>query len=120
MFASIPKERRKIITSHDAFGYFAARYDIEIHGVQGISTDSEPTPKDIARLVAQIRRDRIRAVFVENMTNPRYAEVLAREAGAVVGGQVYSDALSPPDGPAPTYLAMFRYNAMQFAKAMTG
>ena len=118
IFAAIPASRRKIITSHDAFGYFAVRYGIEMHGIQGISTDAEPTPRDIVRLVEMIRRERIRAVFVETMTSPRFAEVLAREAGAVMGGRVYSDALSPADGPAPSYLAMFRHNATQFAKAM--
>ena len=118
IFAAIPASRRKIITSHDAFGYFAARYGIEMHGIQGISTDAEPTPRDIARLVEMIRREQIRAVFVETMTSSRFAEVLAHEAGAVMGGRVYSDALSPADGPAPSYLAMFRHNATQFAKAM--
>ena len=118
IFAAIPASRRKIITSHDAFGYFAVRYGIEMHGIQGISTDAEPTPRDIARLVEMIRRERIRAVFVETMTSSRFAEVLAHEAGAVMGGRVYSDALSPADGPAPSYLAMFRHNATQFAKAM--
>ena len=114
----IPPERRKIITSHDAFGYFGARYGIEFHAAQGISTEGEPSARDIARLAAQIRREHIRAVFVENMTDPRIAETLAREAGAVVGGTVYSDALSPPGGPADTYLKMFRHNVPLFAAAM--
>jgi zinc/manganese transport system substrate-binding protein len=116
---AIPAEQRKIITSHDAFGYFAARYGVEMHGVQGISTESEPSARDIARLVAQIRREHITAVFVENMTDPRLAAMLAREAGATLGPKVYSDALSPPDGPAATYLDMLSYNAAAFAAAMT-
>ncbi len=116
--AAIPVSRRRLITSHDAFGYFAARYGIVMQGVQGIDTDAEPTAKDIAALADQIRRQHIRAVFVENMTDPRLAAVLAREAGASLGGKVYSDALSPPDGPAPTYLAMFRHNVAEFARAM--
>jgi zinc/manganese transport system substrate-binding protein len=117
-FAGIAPARRKIITSHDAFGYFGARYGIKFVGVQGISTDAEPSARDIAALVAQIRRERIKAVFVENMTDPRVAAALAREAGASVGPTVYSDALSPPGGPADTYLGMFRHNVPLFARAM--
>ncbi len=117
-YAAIPPERRQIITSHDAFGYYGARYGITVRAAQGINTDTEPTPRDLARLAAQIRRDRVRAVFVENMTDPRIAQALAREAGAVVGAKVYSDSLSPPDGPAPTYLAMLRHNTRLFTEAM--
>lgn len=116
--APVPPEKRKIITSHDAFGYYGARYGIEFHAAQSIDTDAEPSARDIARLAAQIRREHIRAVFVENMTDPRLARALAHEAGAVVGGTVYSDALSPPGGPAATYLAMFRHNTKLFAAAM--
>lgn len=116
--AQVPPERRRIIASHDAFGYFAARYGIEMIGVQGLSTDTEPSARDMARLVAQIRRERIRAVFVENMTDGRLAAMLARESGAVVGGRVFSDALSPPGGPADTYVKMLRHNATLFAQAM--
>jgi zinc/manganese transport system substrate-binding protein len=116
--APVPPAKRKIITSHDAFGYFGARYGIAFRAAQGISTEGEPSAGDIARLVAQIRREHIRAVFVENMTDPRIAEALAREAGAAVGGTVYSDALSPPGGPAATYLDMFRHNVPLFAQAM--
>jgi zinc/manganese transport system substrate-binding protein len=86
--------------------------------VQGISTESEPSARDIANLIAQIRREGIQAVFVENMTSPRLAEMLARETGARLGPKVYSDSLSPPDGPAPTYLAMLRHNTSAFAAAM--
>ena len=116
--APVPPPKRKIITSHDAFGYYGARYGIEFHAAQGIDTDAEPSARDIARLAAQIRREHIRAVFVENMTDPRIARALAREAGAAVGGTVYSDALSPPGGPAATYLAMFHHNTTLFAAAM--
>ena len=115
----IPPAQRRIITSHDAFGYYGARYGIAFRGVQGIDTESEPTPRDIATLAAQIRRDHIRVVFVENMTDPRFAAALAREAGAVVGPTVYSDSLSPPDGPAASYIAMLRYNTSAFAAALS-
>ncbi len=117
-FGSIPASSRRIITTHDAFGYFGARYGIEFLAAEGISTDSEPSAKGIAALVAQIRREKIRAVFIENMTDPRMARMLAKEAGIKLGGTVYSDALSPPGGPAATYLAMLRHNTTLFARAM--
>lgn len=116
--ADIPSVRRKVITTHDAFGYFGDRYGIEFRAAEGISTDAEPSAKAIAALVAQIRRDKIKAVFIENMTSPRIAEMLARETGAVLGGTVYSDALSAPGGPADTYLKMFHHNVTLFAAAM--
>lgn len=117
-FAPIPLSKRKILTSHDAFGYFGARYQIEFHGVEGISSESESSAAEIAALVKLVRKEGIKAVFVENMTNSRLAKTVARESGAILGPTVYSDALSPPGGPADTYLKMLRYNAPLFAGAM--
>jgi zinc/manganese transport system substrate-binding protein len=117
-FVGVPAERRRILTSHDAFGYFGARYDIEFVGVQGIDTESEPSAAAIAALVKQIKATGIKAVFVENMTSPKLASMVARESGAVLGPTVYSDALSPPGGPADTYEKMFRHNVPLFVKAM--
>lgn len=116
--AGVEKAKRKILTSHDAFFYFGARYGIEFHGIQGIDTESEPSAAQIATLIRLIRTEGIRAVFVENMTSPRLAQMIARETGAVLGPAVYSDALSPSGGPAATYLTMFRHNVKLFAKAM--
>ena len=116
--AEIPISKRKILTSHDAFFYFGARYDIEFHGIEGIDTEFEPSAGQIAALVKLIRVEGIKAVFVENMTSPRLARMIARETGAVLGPPVYSDALSPPGGPAPTYLKMFRHNVKLFAASM--
>jgi zinc/manganese transport system substrate-binding protein len=116
--AQVPPEKRKIVTSHDAFGYYGARYGIELRFIEGISTDTEPSAREMARLIEDIRREGIRAVFIENMTDPRLVRTLARETGAVVGPPVYSDALSPPGGPADTYLKMLRYNTSAFAAAM--
>ncbi len=110
--------KRKIVTSHDAFGYYGARYGIELHFVEGISTDSEPSARQMAQLVRDIRREGIRAVFIEKMTDPRLVEMVARETGVTVGAAVYSDALSPPGGPADTYLNMLRHNTAAFAAAM--
>jgi zinc/manganese transport system substrate-binding protein len=116
--AAIPPERRRIITTHDAFGYYGARYGVEFLSAEGISTEYEPSAKAIAALVGQIRRSKVRAVFIENMTSPRLAQMLSRETGAVLGGTVYSDALSAPDGPAASYLSMLRHNTTLFAGAM--
>jgi zinc/manganese transport system substrate-binding protein len=119
-FAAIPPAKRRILTSHDAFGYYGARYGIELLAVQGISTEGEPSAADIATLIGQIKREKIHAVFVENMTDPRLAATVARDSGAVLGPTVYSDALSEADGPAPTYLRMLRHNTTQFVAAMAG
>lgn len=118
MFAPIPPAERRIITTHDAFGYYGARYGVEFLSAEGISTEYEPSAKAIAALVRQIKRENVRAVFIENMTSPRMAEMLARETGAKLGGTVYSDALSLPNEPAPTYLKMLRHNTTLFAQAM--
>ena len=115
--APIPAAQRRIITTHDAFGYYGARYGIEFLSAEGISTEFEPSAKAIAALVKQIRREKVRAVFIENMTSPRMAQMLARETGATLGGTVYSDALSPAGGPAATYLEMLRHNTNLFAAA---
>jgi zinc/manganese transport system substrate-binding protein len=116
--AAIPADQRRIITTHDAFGYYGARYGIEFLSAEGISTEFEPSAKAIAALVRQIKREKVHAVFIENMTSPRMAEMISRETGAVLGGTVYSDALSPANGPAATYLDMLRYNTWLFVAAM--
>jgi zinc/manganese transport system substrate-binding protein len=118
MLAPIPADQRRIITTHDAFGYYGARYRIEFLSAEGISTEFEPSAKAIAALVRQIKREKVKAVFIENMTSPRMAQMLVRETGAVLGGTVYSDALSPPGGPAASYLDMLHYNTALFVDAM--
>ncbi|WP_342107321.1 metal ABC transporter solute-binding protein, Zn/Mn family [Methylobacterium sp. SI9] len=115
----IPPDRRRIITTHDAFGYFAAAYGLRFVAPQGVSTDSEASPRDVAAIIRQIRQDRIPAVFLENISDPRQMEQIARESGAKIGGKVYSDALSGPAGPAPTYLDMMRSNLRAFAAALS-
>jgi zinc/manganese transport system substrate-binding protein len=117
--APIPEEQRRIITTHDAFGYYGARYGVEFLSPEGLSTEFEPSARSIATLVAQIKREKVRAVFIENMTSPRMAKMLAQETGAVLGGTVYSDALSPAGGPAATYLDMLHHNTTLFAEAMS-
>lgn len=117
-FAKVPSQKRKVITSHDAFGYLAERYKLTLASPRGISTAAEPSAKGIAALVRQIREQKIRAVFIENITDRRLVEQLAREAGAVVGGRLYSDALSAPGGPAATYESLFRSNVVLLTSAM--
>jgi zinc/manganese transport system substrate-binding protein len=118
VFADIPKEQRRVITSHDAFGYFGAAYGIEFLSPQGMNTGSEASASAVARLIDQIRRLGARAVFVENITNPRLVERIAREGGATVGGKLYSDALSKPGTQADTYLKLFAHNAQTIAAAL--
>jgi zinc/manganese transport system substrate-binding protein len=115
----IPADRRRIITSHDAFGYFEQAYGFEFIAPQGVSTDAEASAKDVARIIQQIRREKIRAVFVENISDPRLIERIAKESGATVGGQLYSDALSGPAGPASTYIDMIRHNIRAFSTALS-
>jgi zinc/manganese transport system substrate-binding protein len=115
----LPPERRKIITTHDAFGYFGAAYGVEFIAPEGISTESEPSARDLARIIRQIKNEKIPAVFLENVTDPRLLSQIASETGAIIGGTLYSDSLSNPEGPAPTYLAMFRSNIQTLTTALS-
>ena len=117
---SIPEEKRVVITSHDAFGYFEHEYGLTFLAPQGISTDSEPSAADVAKLVNQVKQDKAAAIFVENITNPRLIEQIASETGIKVGGTLYSDALSQPDGPASTYIDMMHNNIAQIKGAILG
>ena len=115
--ARIPADRRKIITTHDAFGYFRQAYGVEFVAPQGVSTESEPSAKDVARIIAQIRRQKIPAVFMENISDPRLLKRISEETGAKVGGTLYSDALTDEKGPAPTYIDMIRHNIRTLSAA---
>jgi zinc/manganese transport system substrate-binding protein len=118
--AAIAPDRRKLISTHDAFGYFAEAYGVELIAPQGVSTDAEPSARDIARIVTQIKTQMIPAVFLENIADPRLMRQIAQESGAHIGGTLYSDALTEPKGDAPTYIAMIRHNIKQIAAALTG
>lgn len=117
-FAAIPPERRRVLTSHDAFRYFGRAYGIEFVSVQGLSTEAEPTADDLVRVVRQARDGQLSAIFLENMSDPRLAETVAQESGVQMGGELYADALSASTGPAPDYLSLVRYNAKQLLAAM--
>lgn len=114
----IPEARRRVITTHDAFGYYAKAYGMTFIAPQGVSTEAEITAKDIAAIVRQIKTKKIPAVFLENISDPRLMEQIAKESGAKIGGSLYSDALSKADGPAATYLDMMRHNLQQFTAAL--
>jgi zinc/manganese transport system substrate-binding protein len=117
--ARIPPERRRIITSHDSFGYFARAYGLAFVAPQGVSTEAEASARDVARIIQQIRRDKIAAVFLENISDTRLIERIAKETGARIGDRLYSDALSGPDGPAATYIEMMRHNIRAFTTALS-
>lgn len=116
--ARIPADRKRIITSHDAFGYFAAAYGLTFIAPQGVSTEAEASAKDVARIIRQIRAEKIPAVFLENVSDPRLIDRITRETGAKIGGRLYSDALSAPDGPAGTYIDMMRNNIRELSAAL--
>ena len=117
--AKLPPARRKIITTHDAFGYFGATYGLEFIAPEGVSTESEASAKDVAKIIRQIKAEKIPAVFLENVTDHRLLDQIARETGAKIGGTLYSDALSEPNGPAATYLDMFRNNIQALTAALS-
>ena len=118
--ATLAPEQRRLVTTHDAFAAFAAAYGIEFLAAQGWNTDSEPSAGDVARLIRQIRRQQVRAVFIENVTDARLVERIARETGATVGGTLYSDALSAPSGPAGSYLRLMAHNVATLMAGLRG
>jgi zinc/manganese transport system substrate-binding protein len=117
---AVPRSQRRVITSHDAFHYFGAAYGVDFLAPQGWATHSEPSAAAVARLIRQIRQDGVRAIFIENISDPRLVERIAREGGVRIGGTLYSDALSKPGGPAPTYLRLIEHNARSLAAALQG
>lgn len=118
MLATIPQDNRLAIANHDAFRYFTRDFGIRIEGARGLSTEAEPSAKDIARIVRIAKERKAKAVFLENIADPRIAAQLAKETGAKLGGVLYSDALTDEKGPAPTYLAMMRHNARTLVEAL--
>jgi zinc/manganese transport system substrate-binding protein len=117
-FAAVPAPKRKVITSHDAFGYFGAHYGITFLAPRGMNADTEPSAKQVAQLIQQIQREKIRAVFVENMGNPKLLAQLSKDAGAKVGATLFVDALSGSDKPGATYLQMMRHNVTELVAGM--
>jgi zinc/manganese transport system substrate-binding protein len=116
---AIPPARRKVITAHSAFGYFGDAYGIEFIAPEGLSTEAEPSARDIAKLIEQIRRENVPALFLENVADSRLLQRIGAETGVRIGGRLYSDALSPPDGPAASYIDMMRSNLRELTRALT-
>ncbi|WP_283150198.1 metal ABC transporter substrate-binding protein [Silvimonas soli] len=116
-FNKVPPQKRVILTSHDAFGYLGARFGIKILAPQGVSTDAEPSAKDVGKLINQIKQSGIHAVFMENISNPKMVQQIAAETGSKLGDKLFSDALSK-DGVADTYLKMYRHNVTTLVAGM--
>ena len=116
-FAAVPAARRKVLTLHDAFAYLGQRYAIRFMAPQGVSTDAEASAKSVAQLIRQVKKEQVKAVFIENMSDRRLIDQLAKEAGVKVGGKLYSDALSSQPG-ARSYLEMFRSNVTALSQSM--
>ncbi len=116
-FGSVPPASRKVLTGHEAFGYMGRRYNIRFYAPQGVSTESEPSAKQVASLIRQVRQEGIKAVFAENIKDTRLLDRIARESGSKVGGKLYSDALGKA-APVNTYTGMYRYNVGVLVRAM--
>ena len=116
--AQIPQAHRKVISTHDAFGYFAAAYGIEFIAPQGVSTEAEASARDLARIITQIRNAKIPAVFLENISDSRLMRRISSETGARIGGTLYSDSLTDEKGDAPTYIDMVRHNIKALTSAL--
>ncbi|OBU85215.1 metal ABC transporter substrate-binding protein [Chromobacterium subtsugae] len=116
-FATVPAAKRKMLTSHDAFGYMGEHYQLKVLAIQGVSTESEASAKGVAQLTRQVRKEKVTAVFMENMSDKRLLQQLSNEAKVKIGGQLYADALSSPKGPAASYLQLVRYNVDTIMKS---
>lgn len=117
--AKIPADRRRIISTHDAFGYFSQAYRVEFIAPQGVSTEAEVSAKEVARIITQVRKQKVPAVFLENVSDSRLVKRIAEETGAKIGGTLYSDALTDEKGDAPTYIDMVRHNIRALSAALT-
>ena len=116
----VPVDKRKVLTTHDAFGYLGRDYGITFLSPLGLSTETEASAADVAKLIDQIKKEKVTVYFFENSNDPRLVQQIAAATGARPGGELYAEALSPADGPAPTYAKMFRHNIDEIAQAMVG
>jgi zinc/manganese transport system substrate-binding protein len=116
--ATVPPARRKVITTHEAFGYFADDYGVAFIAAQGVSTETDASARDIARIIRLIREQNIPALFFENAMDPRLLRRIAAETGARIGGTLFADALTVTAGPAATYVNMMRHNVHEIVEAL--
>jgi len=114
----VPPERRRVVTSHNAFGYFGEAYDVVFTAPQGVSTEAETSARDVAAIISQIRKEKVAAVFLENVTDPRLVRQIAAETSAKIGGTLYSDALTDAKGDATSYIDLIRHNVRELADAL--
>ena len=119
-FAALPPTRRTVVTAHDAFGYLANAYGLRFLAPVGIDTEAEPSARQLAKLIDQLKREEVAALFVENITSPALVRQIARETGLKIGGRLFSDALSVKGGPAKSYFAMFKHNLSVIATSLKG
>lgn len=117
-FASIPVENRKVMTSHDAFGYLADDFQMQMLSPQSVNTSSEPTAKQVGAIIQDLKKNKVKAIFTENMMSEKLTKQVAKEAGAKVGGVLHADALSKTNPSAQTYLKMYRYNVEQLVNVL--
>lgn len=117
-FATVPAAKRKVLTSHDAFGYFGQRYGVTFLAPVGFSTEAEASASEVGGLIKQLQAEHIHSYFIENQTDPRLVKQIASATGAQPGGELYPEALSQPSGPAPTYVAAFRHNVDAMIRSM--
>jgi zinc/manganese transport system substrate-binding protein len=116
--AAVPPAKRRALTSHDSLQYIAGAYGITLVSINGWTNKNEPSAEELAKLARQIRTDRVKALFLDSITDPRAMERIATETGAVIGGTLYGDSLSPPGGEADTYLAMLRHDVATLKSGM--
>jgi zinc/manganese transport system substrate-binding protein len=108
--AAVPTTKRRVLSSHDSLQYLGTSFGITIISVHGLSNNSEPSAAEMARVIDQIRREHLKALFLDSITDPRPTEQISKETGAAIAGTIYGDALSKPDGMARTYIEMIRHD----------
>jgi zinc/manganese transport system substrate-binding protein len=121
-FSRVPRSERKLVTDHDAFGYFAHRYGITVVGavIPSLTTHAQPSAGDTARLIRLVRREHVRAIFPESSMNPRLAETVARATGASSNYRLYGDTLGPKGSRGASYVTMESANADALVRGFTG
>lgn len=117
-FTGIPQSKRKVLTSHDAFGYFGQEYHVSFMAPVGFSTEAEASASGVASLIKQIKEEKVKTYFIENQTDPRLVKQIAAASGAQPGGELYPEALSGPQGPATTYIKAFKHNVETIVASM--
>ncbi|MBA3960574.1 MAG: zinc ABC transporter substrate-binding protein [Chthoniobacterales bacterium] len=114
--AELPRDRRKLVTSHDAFQYFARDYGFSISAIEGVSTETEPSNRRVADLIDRIKKEQVKAIFTESTLNPKVTKEITRETGAKIGGELYADGLGAGD--ASTYAGMVKHNVATIVDAL--